>query len=116
MNLYPSASFSLFLAAVNAAAFAAFFIDKRRAENGGWRIPERRLLALAFYGGSLGALIGQQVCKHKTSKQPFRGKLIAIGSLHLVAALVFLYPGLQTLLSEAIGALLSKWQVFASAS
>ncbi len=100
MNLQPAASFGLFLAAANAAAFAAFFIDKRRAENGGWRISEKTLLVLAFYGGSLGALIGQQALCHKTSKQPFRARLCAIAFFHVAAATIWLVPALRKVLLD----------------
>jgi uncharacterized membrane protein YsdA (DUF1294 family) len=82
-----------FVAGANLAAFLAFSIDKRRAENGAWRIPERTLLTFAFYGGSLGALLGQQVFRHKTRKEPFRTYLLVIASCHIVlAALVFFFP------------------------
>ena len=98
MNFQSAASFDLFLTAANAAAFAAFFIDKRRAENDGRRISEKTLLALAFYGGSLGALIGQQALRHKTSKQPFRARLCAIAFFHVVSATIWLVPALRKVL------------------
>jgi uncharacterized membrane protein YsdA (DUF1294 family) len=80
------------VAGSNLAAFLAFALDKRRAENGAWRIPERTLLTFAFYGGSLGALLGQQVLRHKTRKEPFRTYLLVIASCHIaLAALVFIF-------------------------
>jgi uncharacterized membrane protein YsdA (DUF1294 family) len=70
--------FAFYLVAINAAAFTAFALDKRAAVQGGWRVPEGRLLMLAALGGSPGALIAQQALRHKTRKEPFRTWLWAI--------------------------------------
>lgn len=66
------------LAALNLAAFAAFGIDKARAESGGWRVQEFSLLLLAFFGGTIGAYAGRAAFRHKTSKQPFSNQLFTI--------------------------------------
>lgn len=57
---------------VNLAAFAAYGIDKRRAQKDRWRIPESTLLLLAFFGGALGALLGMSVFRHKTKHWKFK--------------------------------------------
>ena len=67
-----------YLLAVNGLTFAAFALDKRAAERRAWRVPERRLLALAVFGGTPAALCAQQVLRHKTKKEPFRTSLWAI--------------------------------------
>jgi len=67
--------FALYLLAINAATFAAFALDKRAAERRAWRIPEHRLLMMAAFGGSPGALVAQQTLRHKTRKEPFRTSL-----------------------------------------
>ncbi len=69
---------SLFLIVVNAAAIAAFAIDKRRAIAGDWRISESTLLGLALIGGSPGALWARRRFRHKTRKQPFSTALDGI--------------------------------------
>jgi uncharacterized membrane protein YsdA (DUF1294 family) len=76
--------------AMNFLAFAAFGIDKARAERGAWRISEGALLQLAFFGGTLGAYAGRAVFRHKTRKQPFSSNLHTIAFLQTlgVAALV----------------------------
>jgi uncharacterized membrane protein YsdA (DUF1294 family) len=51
--------------------FALFGLDKSRAVQGGWRIPERTLLMIAFLGGWPGAKVAQRGFRHKTRKQPF---------------------------------------------
>ena len=55
-----------YLLVVNLWAFALMWFDKRRAKRGGRRIRERTLFLSALLGGSLGALLGMQVFRHKT--------------------------------------------------
>ena len=76
-------SIVLYILGINAATFGAFALDKRAAERGARRVPERRLLTLATLGGSAGALLGQQLLRHKTRKEPFRTSLWAVAGVHL---------------------------------
>ena len=85
----------LILASINVIAFIAFGWDKRLAETHQRRIPERTLLALALFGGALGALIGQQLFRHKTQKQPFRTLLWLCALVNVVAAVLWLTPDLR---------------------
>ena len=71
--------------AINFFAFAAFGIDKMKAEAGSWRVAESTLLMLAFLGGSPGAYAGRSMFRHKTRKQPFSRQLHSIAILHGVA-------------------------------
>jgi uncharacterized membrane protein YsdA (DUF1294 family) len=78
----------LYLAAVNLATFAAFGVDKRAAERGDWRIPERRLLGLAAAGGGPGAAAAQRLFRHKTRKEPFASQLrLILAAQAIIAAL-----------------------------
>ena len=56
---------------MSVVCFAVYGLDKRRAVNGGRRIPERTLHILAFLGGWPGAMLGQSQFRHKTQKLPF---------------------------------------------
>jgi uncharacterized membrane protein YsdA (DUF1294 family) len=49
----------------------AYAIDKSAAINGSWRTPERTLLLLGVSGGWPGALLAQQLLRHKCSKPGF---------------------------------------------
>lgn len=71
---------------INFIAFAAFGIDKARAERGEWRISEGTLLRLAFLGGTIGAYAGRYLFRHKTRKQPFCDQLHTIAVLQIIAA------------------------------
>ena len=61
----------VYLVCVNLIAFAAFGVDKSRAQRGAWRISESALLFLAAVGGSIGALAGMHLFHHKTRKPIF---------------------------------------------
>ncbi|MBX3485399.1 DUF1294 domain-containing protein [Phenylobacterium sp.] len=67
-----------YLVAINGLTYAAFALDKRAAERRAWRVPERRLLMLAAFGGTPAAMAAQQILRHKTRKEPFRTSLWAI--------------------------------------
>ena len=60
-----------FVAAVSVVTFVMFGIDKYRAVKGGYRIPIAVLLGMAFAGGSIGALLGMVVFRHKIRKNYF---------------------------------------------
>jgi len=74
-----------YLLLLNLTAFAAFWVDKRRARKGKYRIPERRLLLVAMLGGSIGAWLGMYLFRHKTKHLKF-----VIG----VTVILLLYVGL----------------------
>lgn len=61
-----------YLVLVNVIAFTVFGADKHRAQKDRWRVPERTLFLLAVIGGSLGALLGMRVFRHKTRHWYFR--------------------------------------------
>lgn len=61
----------IYLGIVNAAALALFGADKRRAKKARWRVPEARLLLIAALGGSVGALAGMLLFRHKIRKPRF---------------------------------------------
>ena len=63
---------TVYLAVINLTAISAFGIDKWKALHARWRIPERVLLGLAAIGGSIGALIGMELFRHKTLHLRFR--------------------------------------------
>ena len=62
----------LLLLLINAAAFLIMYLDKRRAVQGRWRIPEATLLLFAALGGAAGSLLGMCAAHHKTRKWKFR--------------------------------------------
>lgn len=56
----------VYLVVINFVSFAAFAIDKINAIEGRSRIRILTLLGLALVGGSVGALLGMYILRHKT--------------------------------------------------
>jgi len=81
----------IYLIMINAVTFTAFARDKRAAELGRRRTPERRLLTLDLIGGTPAAMAAQQVLRHKTRKAPFRRVLWILAALHLALTTAALY-------------------------
>ncbi len=84
------------------ASLLAFFLywrDKRKARSGTWRTPEKILHGVELLGGWPGALIAQQVLRHKTRKPSFQWVFWAIVLLHQVFWIdqLFLDAGLTRL-------------------
>ena len=52
-------------------AFALMGIDKWKARNDSWRIPEKTLFLSAILGGSVGSLAGMYLFRHKTKHLSF---------------------------------------------
>lgn len=61
-----SAPVIMYLILINLIAFTLMGVDKSRARRHKWRIPEKTLFLSAILGGSIGAIAGMQVFRHKT--------------------------------------------------
>ena len=79
--------FHLYLLLINALAFVLMLADKQKARKNRWRIPERTLLLTALLGGSVGALLGMYLFRHKTRHLKFTLGVpaILIGQLFLAS-------------------------------
>lgn len=60
-----------YLVLVNAAAFILMLLDKQKARRSAWRISEATLLGVAVIGGSIGAILGMYLFRHKTRHLKF---------------------------------------------
>ena len=80
----------VWLLIINIAAFAIYGWDKLCAKRGMWRVPEKILLLLAILGGSVGAMAGMAIFRHKTQHLKFRYGLPLILILQIVT-LIYLH-------------------------
>ena len=76
-----------YLIVINILTFAVYGIDKWKARQGSWRISEATLLMFAVIGGTIGALLGMQVWRHKTMHLKFKYGLPLI----LLAQIALIY-------------------------
>ncbi len=79
--------FPYYLIFINIVTFLVYGIDKWKANQGSWRISEATLLMLAVIGGTIGALLGMQVWRHKTMHKKFKYGLPLI----LLAQIALIY-------------------------
>lgn len=61
----------IYLVIINIVTFVLYAADKVKAMRHKWRIPEAVLLFFALIGGSVGALLGMVLCRHKTKHRKF---------------------------------------------
>jgi uncharacterized membrane protein YsdA (DUF1294 family) len=76
--------------------FGAYGIDKSAARRGAGRISEQTLLLLGLVGGWPGALVAQQLFRHKTRKRSFRRAFwgtVGVNVLVLAAAVYVVAGG-----------------------
>ena len=83
----------VYLLFINLIGILIMLIDKRKAEKGSWRIPEKTLLIVALLGGSIGTIIGMYRFRHKTKKLKFTlgFPIILITEIILITYLLLKY-------------------------
>ena len=74
----------IYLLIINALTFLLMLTDKRRARKNAWRIPESTLLGVAALGGSLGAVLGMRLFRHKTLHLKFSVGLPLMLAVHII--------------------------------
>lgn len=74
---------------INVLTMIMYGADKMAARKGMRRVPESTLLVFGVTGGWPGAIVGQQLFRHKTQKQPFKTYFFisVVTSIAIMAAL-----------------------------
>lgn len=75
---------------INAVTLLAYYLDKRAAVRGSWRVPERNLHMLEFLGGWSGAFVAQKIFRHKSKKQSYQATFWFLGLAQIVAVVLIL--------------------------
>ncbi|MBE6710981.1 MAG: DUF1294 domain-containing protein [Ruminococcaceae bacterium] len=60
---------------ISIAAMILTIVDKVRAKNHEWRVPENTLLLVAAFGGAAAMLVTMLIIRHKTQHRKFMGGL-----------------------------------------
>lgn len=84
-----ASSVLIYYGVLSLVSLSCYLLDKRAARKDLWRFKERNLQLVALLGGWPGALLGQGLLRHKTSKLYFLSTFYCIVLLHL--ALLFWY-------------------------
>jgi len=93
VSVIPLAAYGI----VSVLAFFLYWSDKRKARDNAWRTPENVLHAVELAGGWPGALLAQQVFRHKTRKVSFQLLFWLIVLLHQVFWIDQLFLGAHLL-------------------
>ena len=79
VSVIPLAAYGV----VSLLAFLLYWSDKRKARADTWRTPENVLHAVELAGGWPGALLAQQLFRHKTRKLSYQLMFWIIVLMHL---------------------------------
>ena len=85
----------LYVVAVNVVSFLMMGIDKRKAVKRAFRIPESTLFVLAIIGGSIGAIVGMHLFRHKTRHWYFLYGMPVILALQIILILAVVFSPIE---------------------
>ena len=68
----------IYFLVINILGFTIIFYDKKRAATNKFRIPEKNLLVIVFFGGLIGSGLAMVIFRHKTSKKSYLSKFFGI--------------------------------------
>ncbi len=88
-NAFPALAYI----ALGILTFLLYREDKNRAVSKAWRIPEAQLHLSELFGGWIGALVAQQVFRHKTRKTSYQLVFCSIVALHSIFWFDWLFLG-----------------------
>lgn len=96
-SIFTSHPVMMWFLLANALTLVIYGIDKTAARKTWRRVPESTLLVFGVVGGWPGAIVGQQLFRHKTQKQPFKTYFIisVLVSILVTVAIYRLYPFLS---------------------
>ena len=73
---------------INLITFVLYGVDKRRAKQGAWRIPEKTLLTGTWLLGGVGAFLAMRMFRHKTKHIAFQVSA-PVGAVLSIAVMAF---------------------------
>lgn len=93
-SLFTSSPLAMWFLLINMLTLVMYGADKMAARKGMRRVPEATLLVFGVTGGWPGAIVGQQLFRHKTQKQPFKTYffLSIVVSITVMAAVYHFSP------------------------
>ena len=83
--------YGCYLIFLSLITFFMYLADKKKAEKGKWRIPEKVLLLSSFLGGAFGGYPAMILFRHKTKKLRFSIGFPTILITEIVIVIYYLY-------------------------
>ena len=68
--------YGFYLILLSLITFMLYYSDKKKAQKGKWRVPEKVLLLCSFLGGAFGGYPAMLIFRHKTKGEHFYFTLI----------------------------------------
>lgn len=81
----------IYLIIANIVGFALMGIDKHKAKKNKWRIKEKTLFLSAIAGGSVGAMYGMHLFRHKTKHKSFRYGMPTIFVVQMIIGIIIIF-------------------------
>lgn len=97
----------MYLGVLNIIGFVYMAVDKRKAINESYRIPERKLFSIAWLGGGVGIFLAMKLVRHKTLHNSFRYGIPFIIVITYAAA-YYLYAFLNNYVMPSVTSLLDQ--------
>ena len=86
-ELFTFQNIAIYLIVINLIGFLTMYIDKKKAQKGAWRIPEKTIFIITAIGGGIGTIAGMYKFRHKTQKKIFTIGLPFIVILDILAVI-----------------------------
>lgn len=84
-------TFLIYLLIINVLGYAIMLYDKSMARNRMPRVPEKSLICIAAFGGSVGCLLAMYTIRHKTRHKKFKYGVPAILVVQLLAIFYYFF-------------------------
>ena len=82
--------YAAYLGLISVVSFFLYLIDKKKAERGSYRIPEKVLLLFSFFGGAFLAYPAMLIFRHKTRGEHWYFTFVNLLGIAIHAALFIL--------------------------
>lgn len=90
--------FASYFLGINLLSAYLMYLDKQRAVNKGWRVPESNLLFLCLSGGFLGTFSVMKFARHKTRHWQFHAAVIVAALIWLIAIPLFWFLSVRNVI------------------
>ena len=81
-------AYAAYLVLLSIITFFFYAADKNKAKKGKWRVPEKVLLLMSFFGGAFGGYPAMLILRHKTKAEHWYFTAVNVLGLLIHVALI----------------------------